>query len=106
MAHQLVRIIDKVKVTFGILDESSIKNEDNMQIDTYKKQELHFEELLFLRIAFEYSKMNKKERSDEFFEILDKSMPTYSQYEEIFNKILHMKPINRLILSEWLKFSL
>lgn len=74
-----------------------------------------FEEVLFLRILYEFSKTFGRERSVEFMEKLDDILPDFDDYQRIFNYFLTELPPdsktgsnqeNRLILSEWLKFSL
>ncbi len=45
-----------------------IDSEDGMDDDTVQ---ISFEEVLFLRIAFEFSKMYRKERSSEYLDVLD-----------------------------------
>lgn len=85
---------------------------EQYEIDDHK---IKFEEVLFIRILFEFSKSFKQERSVEFTEKIDEIVPEFDDYQQIFKYFLTELPPdpetgstqeNRLILSEWLKFSL
>ena len=73
-----------------------------------------FEDLLFIRTLFEFNKVSVKDRSLEFREHIDKIIPEFTEYQTIFDFFSELEPNldsgsnfeNRLILSEWLKFSL
>ncbi|CDW89230.1 at hook motif family protein [Stylonychia lemnae] len=90
-----------------------------------------FEEILFLRIAFEFTKMYKKDRQQEYLERIDEIQVDFEQYQKIFFYLLKNPPMikvqnpdmksdlsknddlqkelmmpDRLVFSEWLKFSL
>lgn len=66
-----------------------------------------FEEALFLRVTFEYQKTIKTDMTDNFNETLESYIPTFQQYQIIFEKISRSLALNsRLVLSEWIKFSL
>ena len=76
---------------------------------------MRFEEILFIRILFEFSKLKRRERSDEYLNKFDEIELSFDDYCKIFNYFLNSLPQNageeqihenRLIISEWLKFSL
>lgn len=67
---------------------------------------LQFEEVLFLRIAYEYTKMYRHERSVEFIDHMDKMALSFDDYAAIFDHLLAQEDADRLIFSEWVKFSL
>jgi hypothetical protein len=50
--------------------------------------------------------MYKRERNDEYLEEIDKLIPDYQEYYAIFKALLELKSPNRLLFSEWVKFSL
>jgi hypothetical protein len=60
VARYLEKIIKKLKLKANLLDE-----DDQMSGD------VSFEEILFLRIAFEFTKMYKGDRSDSYLELVD-----------------------------------
>lgn len=101
VARYLQGILTKLKGKAGLLD-----NED-------LSEPLQFEEILFLRIAFEYIKMYKADRSQEFIDLLDDIAIVFEEYNQIFNYLLSTPEesdsgdsADRLIFSEWVKFSL
>jgi len=101
VARYLQGILTKLKGKAGLLD-----NED-------LSEPLQFEEILFLRIAFEYIKMFKADRSQEFVDLLDDIAIGFEEYNQIFNYLLSTPEesesgdsADRLIFSEWVKFSL
>jgi hypothetical protein len=47
-----------------------------------------FEEILFLRIAHEYAKMYRHERSVEFVEHLERISLTFEEYAQVFDYLL------------------
>ena len=101
VARYLQGILTKLKGKAGLLD-----NED-------LSEPLQFEEILFLRIAFEYIKMYKVDRSQEFIDLLDDISIGFEEYNQIFNHLLSTPEesdsgdsADRLIFSEWVKFSL
>ena len=49
-----------------------------------EEEDITFEEILFLRIAYEYTKMYKAERSNEFNDYLDKIALSFEEYSQIF----------------------
>lgn len=49
---------------------------------------ISFEEILFLRIAFEFSKMYKNDRSSEYMDALDEITPSFDDYQFIFKYLL------------------
>ena len=67
-----------------------------------------------MRTMFEFVKMNKNSLTGELLKTLEKLVPDIDNYKSIYNHILNELPPNfeshfqqnRLILSEWLKFSL
>ena len=67
--------------------------------------EVSFEDFLFLRIAFEFSKFSRGERTAAFLENIDKIVPDFDTYQRIFLKLLG-KSKDRFMFAEWLKFSL
>eukprot|EP00347_Sterkiella_histriomuscorum_P002311 403368647 len=122
LAEYLQSIIEKLKVLAGVNQEEQ-EMEENIQ-----DCQIQFEDLLFLRIAYEFTKMYKKDRSDEYLEYLDGIQVDYNDYQQIFTYLLYnpvmvqvplqkdqkpqqagqtfkLKP-DRLLFSEWMKFSL
>jgi hypothetical protein len=104
VARYLETILTKLKCKAGVID-----SHDEMY------GHLKFEEILFLRIAYEYVKMYKADRSLEFNDYLDKIAISFEEYSEIFNYLLtytdydsenDQEVPNRLIFAEWVKFSL
>ncbi len=70
-------------------------------------EDIAFEEMLFLRIAYEYTKMYKIDRTAEYLEYLDKITLSFEDYSHIFNTLLTAEIQDRILIqSEWLKFSL
>jgi hypothetical protein len=65
-----------------------------------------FEEILFLRIAFEFSKMYRIDRSEEFIEALESMMIDYETYNDILEMLVSKDDSDRMIVGEWVKFSL
>ena len=66
---------------------------------------------MFLRIAYEYLKMYKADRSQEFIDFIDGISSGFEEYSQIFTYLLmanqeEEEGPNRLIFSEWVKFSL
>lgn len=51
--------------------------------------EVTFEELLFLRIAYEFTKMYRSDRSQEFLDHLDKIALSFEEYSQIFEYLLN-----------------
>lgn len=49
-----------------------------MKVSTTDENIIEFEEILFLRIAYEYSKMYKPQRSPAFLDTMDAIVPTFS----------------------------
>lgn len=94
VAKYIEKILKKVKAKSGLAEEMS--------------ESLIFEEMLFLRIAYEYTKMYKVDRNADYLEYLDKLSLSFEDYSHIFNALLTTEDNNDrlLILSEWLKFSL
>jgi hypothetical protein len=79
------------------------------------EDDVAFEEILFLRIAYEFTKMYRQDRSADFIEHLEKIALSFEDYQQIFEYLLnkdgncHSKADyspDRLIFSEWVKFSL
>ena len=50
--------------------------------------EIKLEEVIFLRIAYEYTKIYKSERSQEYLDYLDKIALSFEDYQAIFNFLL------------------
>jgi hypothetical protein len=78
-----------------------------------RQNEIEFEEILFIRIAYEFTKMYKEDRSQEYLDHLDKIALSFEEYSQIFQYLLVMEDrigggavSCRLIFSEWVKFSL
>ena len=94
VAKYIEKILNKVKAKSGLAEEMS--------------ESLIFEEMLFLRIAYEYTKMYKVDRNADYLEYLDKLSLSFEDYSHIFNALLTTEDNTDrlLILSEWLKFSL
>jgi hypothetical protein len=63
IALYLGEIINKLRIKAGLEDCDMDQEEDSITV--------LFEELLFLRIAFEFSKMYKRDRSQEYIDYLD-----------------------------------
>lgn len=68
-----------------------------------------------MRILFEYSKLSRNQRSDEYINKFDSFDIQFADYFQIFNHFLNDLPPNpstgktcenRMILGEWMKFSL
>jgi hypothetical protein len=76
VARYLTSIINKLKSKAGLLDNEELS------------EPLIFEDILFLRIAFEYIKMYKADRSSEFMDIIDACALTFEDYNQIFNYLL------------------
>lgn len=72
--------------------------------DLQMREEITFEEILFLRIAFEFSKLYRSDRSAEYIEQLEKLTPSFEDYSEIFQRL--QSSASRLVFSEWVKYSL
>jgi len=94
VARFLESILLKLKFKAGLIDADHEMNE-----------EVSFEDLLFLRVAYEYNKIYKAERSSQFNDYLEKIALSYEDYSQIFNSLL-MNQQNWLLFSEWVKFSL
>lgn len=73
ISSYLALIMSKLKKISG-LDVSIQGDEDMTEIS------ITFEELLFLRIACEYTKSCKKQHSPDFLEALHNIMPDYEEY--------------------------
>jgi hypothetical protein len=81
---------------------------------------ISFEEIIFLRIAFEFSKIYRSERSEAYQEQIDQACVTFDEYFLIFQYLSGDSKLNyglggedgsslcpdRVIFSEWVKFSL
>jgi len=91
VAEYLDSLITKLRVTAGLEDLPM-------------PEEITFEEILFLRIAFEFSKLYRGDRSAEYVEHLDRLTPSFEDYSEIFMRL--QSSSNRLVFSEWVKYSL
>ena len=99
VARYIETILTKLKSKAGVIDTRP----DHIP--------LKFEEILFLRIAYEYLKMYKADRSQEFIDYMDGISIGFEEYSQIFNYLLTLdqeedEGPNRLIFSEWVKFSL
>jgi len=108
--------LGKLRIKAGLDEPIDDMNEDTIDIT--------FEDLIFLRVGYEYSKASKKERNPEFNEMLDDLKPSFDDYQTIFEYLLKNYPLepvkyigkdnkeqegltpSRLIFSEWMKFSL
>ncbi len=51
-------------------------------------EEVTFEEILFFRIAFEFTKMYRSDRSVEFQEHLEQLTVSFDDYNQIFTYLL------------------
>ena len=69
-------------------------------------QNITFEEILFLRIAYEFTKMYRVDRSEAFLELMDAISISFDEYNSIFQYLLQDPNMDRLIFGEWVKFSL
>ena len=69
-------------------------------------QNITFEEILFLRIALEFTKMYRVDRSEAFLELMDTISVSFDDYYSIFQYLLIDPNTDRLIFGEWVKFSL
>lgn len=103
LARYMERILNKVRVQSGLIIEGEDQDMDDLQ----------FEEMLFLRVAMEFTKKYRGDRSVEFFEHLDKIALSFEDYSQIFDHLLNKdcgdtscEAPNRLIFGEWVKFSL
>lgn len=76
VARYLVSILNKLKSKAGLLDNEELT------------EPLIFEEILFLRISFEYIKMYKADRSTEFMDMIEACSLTFEEYNQIFNYLL------------------
>ena len=73
VARYLESLLTKLKTKSGVLDEIDID-----------MSELAFEEILFLRIAYEFTKMYRSDRSAEFGDYMDKIALPFEEYSMIF----------------------
>ena len=105
IAKYIECIINKLKLASGILDDIDMVD--------MQQGEVSFEEMLFLRIGYEFTKMYRADRSQAYIDHMDKIALSFEHYSVIFTHLL-MKddnmpldvPPDRLIFSEWVKFSL
>lgn len=74
---------------------------------------LSFPSLLFLRIASEFTKLYKRDRTDPYLDLLDTLTLDFDAYRAIFTHLTHLTSPHpsqhhdyRLILGEWVKYSL
>lgn len=74
----------KLKLKSGLIDNEDEIDQSNIEVC--------FEELLFLRIAFEFSKMYIKDRSQDYIDYLDKLVPNFDEYHTIFTYLLNNCP--------------
>lgn len=99
-----------------------LAGEDDLQISTYLERTLallrakagllpsddlepaplSFEELLLLRVAFEFTRIYKG--SEAFTDHMEKFAPSFEDYRAIFECLIAEE--DRLLLAEWVKFSL
>lgn len=98
VARYLEKIILKLQLKAGIIEQQS---DHDMNGDA----NISFEEILFLRIAYEYTKMYKSEISNDYNDYLEKIALSFDDYSKIFTCLL-LDEHNRLLFSEWVKFSL
>lgn len=94
VSRYMEKILVKLRAKSGLLERMGTDDEP-----------LTFEELLFLRIAYEYTKMYRHERSAEFIDHLDRISLSFDDYAHIFEYLLTSEE-GRLVFSEWVKFSL
>lgn len=80
VANYLKGIMKKLKVKANLIEPDDGMDDETVQIS--------FEEVLFLRIAFEFSKMYRKDRSSEYLDLLDEITPNFDDFYAIFNHLL------------------
>ena len=62
--------------------------------DEFKEEdEVTFEDLILLRVGYEYSRACKRERTHEFNDMLDEIKPSFDEYQAIFNYLLRNYPL-------------
>lgn len=85
VSKYMEKILLKLRVKSGLVDMPQPESEEDL-VDY--SDDISFEEVLFLRIAYEYTKMYRQERSVEFIDHLDRISLTYDDYAHIFNYLL------------------
>ena len=81
IAQFLEQILLRLKIQAGIVKKDQEMNETHIN-------EVLFEDLLFLRIAFEFSKMYRRDRQPDFVDYIDQISLDFNQYNVIFNYLL------------------
>lgn len=82
IALYLKELLKRLKSKAGVLEEGE------EMIDETSNQSVYFEDFLFLRIAFEFTKMYRNDRCDQYLEVFDSIIPTYDEYSAIFKYML------------------
>jgi hypothetical protein len=93
VSSYLEKILTLLKAKSGLLD-----SDEDMH-------ELCFEEVLFLRIAYEFAKMYRADRTEAFLDQMDRITPSYEDYHQVF-EYLQAQTAERMVFGEWVKFSL
>ena len=105
VSNYLEKLLNKLKAKVGLIDQPH-DNEDAEMMS--KEEEVKFEEILFFRIAFEFTKMYRADRSVEYLDHLEAITVTFEDYSQVFQYLLTSPDFtrNRIVFSEWVKYSL
>ena len=78
LAHYCETLLKKLKRKAGLIEHE----------DEEMGQNITFEEILFLRIAYEFTKMYRVDRSEAFLELMDTISISFDDYNSIFQYLL------------------
>ncbi len=113
---EVTKLMDKLRDLVPAGDEDSDDVDDerlHKKVKTEKRESLHVDfdssfsygEVLFIRMAYEYTRITKSDRSNDFKEAMEEQLPDFETYSKIF-KIILEDCKERAVLGEWVKFSL